>query len=264
MRRFLMPIVLSAVAATSASAGIVSDYLIKIEIESGDGVKGAWELPYNALARDAVSDGQNSFVIDKPISIYASDGSEVLGTIAYAEVGFGDGSNQGGLNLLASGEQIVMLNFAVSTGDASVFTITSANVAFDEIANPQARASAAVAIGDIDGGGAASSGLLDGGKAYAAYYNDVANVPATGSTFASLIDGPTAGVYSANVELETSPAGDGYVPVGAPISSISSQWRFELGAGDTMTGTSVFAVVPEPATFSFFVIAGLFAAARRR
>lgn len=151
--------------------------------------------------------------------------------------------------------QTVTLNFNVAAGAANtVFQVTSAQFG---AAYPTAmgRASAGVSVTDTLGNGATLSAV--GGSSYTAYYN------AFGSTFASLLNGPVvAGAFSTATASAEFPGGGLFGPVAGSVSDIGAEWTFAVSAFDIASGTSVFTVVPAPASLALLGLGGL--AMRRR
>ncbi len=155
-----------------------------------------------------------------------------------------------------SGSQQVVLNFLVSSGGAAAnFTVTSANLSFAGISNATARAQAQVTVTDFGGDGASLVGNFPNNDTYRAFYNDVNNVPATGTTFATITPGAVAAPFSGATSTEGFPdslggfsSTDENTMVLGTVSSMSSQWKFSVSQFDSASGTSIFVVVPEPGT----------------
>lgn len=176
----------------------------------------------------------------------------------WENVDLGGGARLKNLELGVDGDPVVKLNFDVYAGSSLTnFTITSAIVSFPTIVG-KGTATAAVTVTDNDGNGAAANGLYDDGKFYQARYN--------GSTlFASLVSGPVAAdPYSSEIARQTVPP---WVAMGS-VSSIQSQFSFNLTAEDGASGTSSFTVIPVPEPGSIIClitgVLGLVGVARRR
>lgn len=154
-----------------------------------------------------------------------------------------------------SSGQTVTLNFNVAAGAANtVFQVTSAPVVAPYI-TAMGRASAAVSVTDTLGNGATL--MADGPAAYTAYYN------AFGSTFAGLLGGTVnAGAFSTATASAEFPGGGLFSPVGGSVADIGAEWTFAVSAFDIAAGTSVFTVVPAPASLALLGLGGL--AIRRR
>ena len=206
----------------SEARGVLVSPAIRIEASNGLGTGVCeWEIPvpgdfYSEVLVDPSSD---------PYEIMDATGK----TIAYIDE----------LRITLDAEPYVELWFAVkaSTVDTN-FTISSALVTFDTIANPYAYATAAVTVTDSAvGGGATATGLFPDEKLYCAMYNDPA-VP-----FAYLVDTVVAPEDSSNTGHERRPLSD-WEQMGTPVYSIQSQFKFALTADDLASGTSTFEVVP--------------------
>ncbi|MCL4220229.1 MAG: PEP-CTERM sorting domain-containing protein [Phycisphaerales bacterium] len=170
-----------------------------------------------------------------------------VGLIESISASMGSGSRVAG--------QTVTLNFNVAAGASNtVFQVTSAQFG---AAYPTAwgRASAGVSVTDTLGNGATLAAV--GGAAYTAYYN------AFGSTFASLLNGSVvAGAFSTATASAEFPGGGLFGPVAGSVADISAEWTFAVSAFDIASGTSVFTVVPAPASLALLGLGGL--AMRRR
>jgi hypothetical protein len=147
----------------------------------------------------------------------------------------------------------VTLAFSVRAGGAPAnITISSSVLNFATIANPVAYASAAVTVTDESTDGATLTGLL-GANAYQGSFD--------GSPWASLLANPVvAGSAASAFDQGLIPA---WQSVGTPVSSMQAKFKFTLSANDSASGTSVFEVVPEPATLTLLAL-GFVALIRRR
>jgi hypothetical protein len=150
----------------------------------------------------------------------------------------------------------VSLGFFVTAGaSTTTFTISSAVVSFPGMPNPTGVASAGVTLTDNDGNGANSTGNFAVNKAYQSIYN--------GSTvFANLVSPVSASSFGTMTTSE----GAGPVVIGTTVSSIQSQFSFNLSANDSASGTSVFRVTPEPSSSALALLGcvGLLWRVRRR
>jgi hypothetical protein len=158
-------------------------------------------------------------------------------------------------------DPIVNLNFSVAAGAATTtFMIGSGLLTFPQINGASGRASAAFSATDVNGSGVTLAGVAgnSGANGYAAAINGLAGpVPAGANQFAEFIPGVTAGPFGSAVNSDNVPP-VGYLPIGAPVDSISSFISFQLSAFDLASGTSTFEVIPEPASVLLLVIgAGL-------
>ena len=157
------------------------------------------------------------------------------------------------------GDPEVRLKFAIEAGDSeTAFTIVpNMAVSFAAMTNPRALASASITV-TSGTNTAIATGQYPGGKAYTAIYNGLTN-------WAYLVDSVTA-------PPGNSVPGDGRRPVWPPtydevipasVSSIQAAYNFKLTAGDEASGTSRFALTPEPATLGLMGL-GLAMLLRRR
>lgn len=205
-----------AVQAQSA-AGVGHFY---VHESDGQWVNGVWE-----------------WQLTEPVPIIGGTGREVIATL-----------NQGRVRFVS--DPVISLGFAVQAGDAqTTFTITSALLAFPTLINPVGQASAGITLTDYDGTGAVLNGLGPDGGAYHAVYNGF--VPG-GTEFTEAINTMSAGpfdVVDANHNV-------GPVGIAGPVSSMSAQFSFTLSANDLAAGTSIYEIVPEPASL-LLVAAGL-------
>jgi hypothetical protein len=262
-RIFSLAIVGVVVAASVASAGFVSDPMFTIEasqvggnlrgefevgvamgVPDGDTLR--WELPDPILLIDVNENG-----------IYDEDTDTQLDSA----------------NLVYVADPVVTLNFVVSSGSATNFTVNSALLSFPSIPNAIGRATAAVTVTDFAGNGASLTGLEPGGKAYQAFYNntDPPPTPGSGSSFATLVSSISTTTGFASVTgSESFPLTPGFSSTDqggstlGTVSNMSSRFMFRVSAGDAASGTSSFVIVPEPAGMLLVVVGIVALAVRRR
>ncbi|MFT5424688.1 MAG: hypothetical protein ACI89L_002485 [Phycisphaerales bacterium] len=155
----------------------------------------------------------------------------------------------------AGSPQTVTLDFSFSAGFMnSSFTVNANPLVFSPITSVVGVASAALTVQDRFNDGVTVS--PNGAGAYSALYNG-------GAVFGDLFTGGVitgAGGTSAN---DVTNSGS-YSFVAASVSDISAKWDFTISAFDSATGTSVFTVVPTPASAALLGLGGLVATRRRR
>jgi hypothetical protein len=214
--------------------------LVQINVSSGDNT-GSW-----AFAGPATSD-PFTWALSEPVNIYSSQNPTVL--LATVD----------SLNLTLDGDPQVVLGFAVTAGAANtVFSMSSALVAFGSLTNPAAFATAGVSVTDNDSDGGSATGLFAGSKSYQASYNG-------GNLFANLVSPVIAPVDDSGIGSERNPA-VGTIPIPGSVTSIKGEFSFLLTKNDSASGTSRFNIVPEPSSVILALMAatGLYWAARRR
>lgn len=237
MKKTLVSVVVAAGLTGSAFAG--STEAFRIDAANGSNAasfvvnfdQGEWE------------GGRWVYTLEETVDIGG------VGTIQSATVVIG--------NIGRAGGQTVSLNFNVAAGALNtVFGVSSGTFG---AAFPTAigRASAAVTLTDTTGNGATLA--PDGGSVYSAYYNGL-----QGTQFAGLINGAVvAGAFSTVTAEAEFPGGGNFAPIGGAINDISADWTFSVSAFDVASGTSVFTVVPAPASVALLGAAGLIARRRR-
>ena len=162
------------------------------------------------------------------------------------------------LKLTTKVDPEVGIEFGVRAGSsATTFNILSDVVSFDPLVNPTAYASAGITVTDRPAvSGAAITGLLLGGKTHQARYNG-------SSVFANLVDGFS--IPSGTVSNSEEKGNDfSMFTINDTLTSIESEFNFKLSARDSASGTSNFVVVPEPATITLFIAAGVLSLIRKR
>jgi uncharacterized protein (TIGR03382 family) len=135
------------------------------------------------------------------------------------------------------------------------FSITSGLVSFAPINPASGRASASMTVTDLTGDGASAIGT--GGFNYHAMYNGA-------TPFANLLPGAVvAAPFSSNTANDAFPP-VGFFPIAGPVSNMSSLYDFNLTANDSASGTSVYVIIPSPASGALLGLAGLAGLRRRR
>ena len=160
-------------------------------------------------------------------------------------------------------DPVITLFFDVMAGGTDTFfSITSGLLSFPTIQDPNAAASVGLTLTDSDVNGSASlvgATSTGNGFAYLAQYNGL--VPG-GTTFVEAIDSLSVNVPAGSTSTSFN---SGFSIVPGDVSSMSAEIAFQLSANDSASGTSVYAMIPEPASLSLLVLgAGLLATRRRR
>lgn len=155
-------------------------------------------------------------------------------------------------------DPFVSLVFAVTAGPSdAIFTITSAAVGFPAITTPKAYATATATLTDQMNNGAVMTGLLANGDMYEARYN-------AGIVWADLVPSLSAMAGMSAVGQERRPAAPTmWEAIGVPVTDIQAEYKFQLSAMDSASGTSRFEVIPEPTTLSLLAVAVVMVRRRR-
>ncbi len=142
------------------------------------------------------------------------------------------------LKLTVNSDPEVGVYFGFKSNSSTQVWSISDTFSFGPLVNPTAYASAGVTLTDMGAPGATITGLFPGGKTFQATYNG-------SSVFANLVNGfpISGGTLTASEDTPTQVIND-------TLTSIGSEFRFKLSAGDAASGTSTFSVVPEPATMA--------------
>lgn len=150
---------------------------------------------------------------------------------------------------LALADQSIAVGLAATNNSAGpiVFSVTLGMPPFAPVVGAVGYASVALTLTDFDGGGASISGTNGDGQLFEAFYNDIGGVPATGASFATLVDGLSAGAYTTEVATAafgaagfTATDEDGTAL--GDVTSMSLRLNFSLGPLDTVSLTGVFAL----------------------
>lgn len=249
IRRIVSLMVVCAFSA-SASAATLSSTLFRIDVSSSLGT-GSWQVN---VPNPDISDGTFNWDLDHDVQIMDATGANLLATL-----------NMDGTSMNIVADPVLGLNFNVTAGGAPAsFTISSPLLSFPGINNPDAKASAGITVTDLNGDGSFVDGntFAGGLKSFRADYNGF--VPG-GTLFSNLVDDTSdPAPFSTSANTEAFPA-VGFSTIPGFVTSMSTQFKFDLGTGDNAAGTSVFVVVPEPSTVLLLAggIMGIFARRRR-
>lgn len=224
------------VCSTAASFADVSDIIFRIDVSnaSGSGF-------YEATLDDAdYNPDLNMWTWSDAAIPITDDNGDLIAMLDSA-------------NTSIIADPVISLGFALTAGGAdTAVTISSALLSFPTIDPADASASVGVTATDVDGNTASVTGGGPDGGIYRALYN--------GSTeFAELI---TSVSVADPFDSMSEDAETGLIAVGEPVSSMSAEFSFTLSANDATSATSVFAVIPEPASLLLLVTIGAFT--RRR
>lgn len=154
-------------------------------------------------------------------------------------------------------DPVVTVNFTASAaGSTTHFVFSSGLLAFAPLVNPVASASAGYSLTDRNGDGATLTGVYAGN----AYRADINGTVPAGTLYATLApDLSFATPFGTQVSTSSTNA-----PIVGVVSSMSSQFEFDLSAFDLASGTSVFTIVPTPGAASIAGLGALLVARRRR
>lgn len=187
------------------------------------------------------SNGRFRWQLERPVQLIDPYSGWLVGTL------------QDAYTIISSNPQIT-LGFLVQAGGLPTdFEISSALLSFPAINPAEGRASSQVTLTDLDDDGALFTGGY-WGKGFLAQYNGY--VP-NGSTFTTLVGSFAAPPGGSNGVSENDPFDGSYRGIAGDVNNISTQFRFSLSAYDTASGTSNFAVIPEPASIALLGLIGL-------
>lgn len=232
-----------AMGSVAFAQGSVPSTLLTLTASSGMG-SGSYTITPDMGVMDH-NKGTFTWTLTQPVEIL-NDKQQIIATV------------NPGTEMFIDWDPVVSLNFSVTAGPAdTAFSIASVLVEFDAISPASARATAGIVATDLNGDGVSVAGDL-AGKAYAANYN---GLHPAGVNFASLYDSDSTDEAFGGVGDASAFPDTGFMPIGVPVSSMSTAFQFTLSAGDTASGTSAFTVIPEPASM-MLLAAGMLPLAR--
>ncbi len=243
-------IVLGLVCALAMSSAALADLdqlsyeLFRIDVAT-EGYTGQWVFTQDDLICGARGDGYCIVSMEGEVGIVANENPDI--TLATLGSDF---------YMCFYYDPQIQMNFSVTanyTADTD-FSITSAQLDFDNIPNAWGRSTVSMDITDADWDG---SGQLTGKYADNKTYRTFYNVDTTPGMFSSQVDsfgfsnqyGWTEARYS------NDPGAGGVRQVGSDVHNLQSGLEFTLSAGDTAVGSTDFEVVPEPAAIALLGLA---------
>ncbi len=247
-----------SVAPAFATLTILSDTIFEIQAEIPDVGQARFDVP---LTSGNIDGDTLTWSLQQPVDLVDPKNGVSVGRLETASVRY-------------VADPVVVVNFLVSTGGAGAnFTVTSAPLGFSPISGAHGTSTAGITATDNGGNGVGFGGNYPNNLAYRAFYNDVGSVPATGSTFSTLVPG----IMSPNPNTTVVSFDDYPLPAGTytnmdqggnllgTVSSMSAEWRFSVSALDSAGGTSFYEIVPEPGSclLGLLAMVGL-AVVRRR
>ncbi len=239
-------LVMAGAVGLAASVASGADTALSIAANSSLG-SGLFEVTMEDGT--TLPDGTFIWSLDSPMDIVDSGSGETIARLLFGSI-------------MMSTAGTVSHSFVVqSAGVDTNFSLGSALVNTGLIQNPEGRTSAGITLTDNDGDGAMLTGNMNGGNMFEAFYDN-------GAVFANLLGGPFGfgTAFDSRAMSDEYPGGDGnFAAFAGPLNEIGIAWDFTLSANDSAGGTSVFAVIPAPATgLGFLIGAGLFSGRRRR
>lgn len=217
---------------TSVAVGGISNVVLSVQASNTAG-SGRFEVFFSQMTYNPTIQAY-TWALSTPLTILDDVTFDPVATLNSATL------------MLRLNPQITM-GFAVTAGDTeTTFIIDSALLSFPTIPQSVAegRASAGVTVTDAGGDGALLTGMGAGSTAYLAQFNGF--VPG-GTTFTNLITPLAAPPGGSNSASDADPP-SGNRLVGADVSDMSARAWFRLSAHDLASGTSLYRIIPEPAT----------------
>ena len=230
-------------SASFAGADIIGD-AITVTAYDADNMSDSATWTFTGQADDA---GNMSYSMDESVELVGSASGETLATLQGAGVQF-------------IADPVVDLNFDVTGGFGNtVVVVESGELTFGTINNAVAEATVGLSVTDNQAFPSAPGVSISpmGGASYLANTDGLA--PA-GENFASLLTNPINFTSGTQAFTDNEPSS---VITGA-TSSISSRFQFTLSAGDFVSATSSFTVIPTPSGLALIGLGGLAAGVRRR
>jgi hypothetical protein len=219
----------------AANAGTISDPVIVINASSSLG-QGTLSIPYIPGNYNPVT-GVYNWSLPNSVDILGAN-EAVIATISQ-------------LSTFIMVDPVVNVGFVMTAGAANTsVSISSATLTFAAIAGASGQASAQIGATDTDGNGASITGGFGGNLGYRATTNV--------GTFTTIVPGFNVGMFGSDNRNGNTPS----TAIGS-VTNMSSEFNFTVSANDAASGTSVFVVVPEPASLALLGLGGLFALRRK-
>jgi len=254
----------SSTSESGAPLPAISSLSIQCQllVSAGDAVNATTVLvvpePVGAERISVVARGAGgSARLDLPLVERRVDGGAVIwsspsgGVLRDAGSGRELARVEAGTQVTVADHEITLAFAVTSAGVPANFAISTGSIPLPALPSAFARASLALTLTDLDGGGATLTGTNSDGQVFGAFYNDIGGVPGTGPAFVTLADGfalatpfsSAAGAFELGAAGAFSQVDESGATLGT-VSSASVQFEFQIGALDTATGTSVFALHP--------------------
>lgn len=221
--------------SASAMGGTLSATYFRVDVASSLGNE-----HYEVLSTDPS--------IDYDAGTYTwswSTGAHALGSVATLN----------SANLTIVGDPQIALGFALTAGEAdTTVTVTTATLSFASLADPNGAAFASVTL--TRNGATHTATLTGNGYAGSAYTAYLSGTPWDESPYLPYLETTTS--------TSLSDGTGGFLPISGMVSSIQVQYSFVLSAGDQASGSSNYAIIPEPASLALLAASGLMLLRRRR
>lgn len=230
-------VALSAIAAAPLASAGMTDVVFSIKAENSDGVA-EYQLTMDELGGWQRGSDTFEYSSGNKIDVRDSDGDKIFSL-----------SN---VSLFFRADPQINLSFAVQAGGVdTAFTITSGTLSFTTIQNADGQASSAFTVTDTNNNGATLTGDNGDGNAYNTYYNG------TGNLFSGQVAGLSVPAGSRSRSTGSNDPASGYRSVGADVSDMTAQVKFELTARDLASGTTQYEIVPEPSAMLLLSLGAL-------
>lgn len=246
-----------ALLAGSASGDILGFAFSLVATNEVTGEWGAYNV--DVIGTDIDNDGNLEWNLGGPVDIMDSTTNGLVAQLSLDMIAGQPNPSSVTTSATYIADPVVGLTFNVfAPSQNTSIQVSSAVLSFSTIsaATAQAQAAASVTVQDFNGNGATLWPGASGG--YNAFLNNASSTFATLFPSGGPVTAPAFGINSASQDTGA------FAFTGIGVSNISAAWDFTLSGGDLATGTSVFEIIPAPASASLLGLAGLAAARRRR